>query len=339
MTIVMRRSALSGLNNKRCEHAGLVLDRGFKEDRGTELHNDDKMQLFSDAQDISISEYYKKAYKDWKQTQNANSDNSQIWCGKLINRMYLGMGEASPLEAGISLHHTYGVPFIAGSAIKGVLHHYVHDLYAHDLDLRDDIKNILFGEEAKQDDKQHSGSAGCLIYNDAWWVPEGKALAPEMITVHAEKYYSSKGKKIIHPDFESPNPNPQIAIQGSFLFSIEGEKQWAEYAMRLLQKRLEDMGIGGKTASGYGYFKKEKSNAEKETDDLEKKLEEMLLTVKKEHNIPDHKQALVSKPLAEAWSNIEINDEKNKLLQLLENNWEKFEIFPSKKAQIIYYPE
>lgn len=251
----MRRKALSGLNNKHCEHAGLLLDRGFKKDRGNELHNDDKMQLFSDAQDISISEYYKKAYNNWKQTQIATINNSQIWIGKLINRMYLGMGEASPLEAGITLHHTYGVPFIPGSAIKGVLHHYIDDLNLDlEKDKKNEIKKIIFGEDASTDNKQDSGAAGCLIYNDAWWVPEGKALAPEMITVHAEKYYSNKGKDFIHPDFESPNPNPQIAIQGSFMFSIEGNKQWAEYAMRLLEKALEDMGIGGKTASGYGYF-------------------------------------------------------------------------------------
>lgn len=291
----MRRKALSGLNNKHCEHAGLLLDRGFKEDRGNEHHNDDKMQLFSNAQDISISGFYKNAYDDWKQTQIVNINNSQIWCGKLINRMYLGMGEASPLEAGITLHHTYGVPFIPGSAIKGVLHH-----YAHDIGLNDDIKNLLFGEEAKQDDKQHSGSAGYLIYNDAWWIPEGKALAPEMITVHAEKYYSNKGKDFIHPDFESPNPNPQIAIQGSFMFSIEGDKQWAKYAMRLLQKALEDMGIGGKTASGYGYFEE---NNEQNTN------------IKKQ--VKDYAEIKIKKDADEAYKNLAEHEKQIKELEKL----------------------
>jgi len=256
MTIMMRRRALSSLNNKNCQHAGLLIDRGFKEDRGTEKHNDDKIQLFSNARDISIPETYKQAYEDWKQTQLTNSNNSQYWIGRLLGRMYLGMGEANPLEAGITLHHTYGVPLIPGSAIKGVVSHYVNELEM-DASEKKEIKNTLFGQEADANNRQDSGSAGYVIFNDAWWVPEGKALTPEMVTVHAVEYYKNKGKTNLHPDFESPNPNPQIAIQGSFFFSVEGQAELAEYAMSLLKKALHEKGIGGKTSSGYGYFEED----------------------------------------------------------------------------------
>lgn len=245
--IQMRRQAIPDFDKP--EHAGLLIDHGFKEDRGDKLHNDDKMRLFADAKDIIIPEVYKTAYEQWQKQQIENLENSRIWFGKLINRMFIGMGEANPLEAGITLHHTYGVPFIPGSAIKGVLHH-----YAYEVGLPTDIKNILFGIDAKSDDTNKRGEAGYIIFNDAWWVPKGKALAPETITVHAQKYYGNKGKDFIHPDFESPNPNPQIAIQGSFMFSIEGDESWVEYANKLLESAMKNIGVGGKTASGYGYF-------------------------------------------------------------------------------------
>ena len=262
----MCREALTSLINKDCEHAGLLIDRGFKEDKGNEKRNPDKMQLFADARDIAIPETYQTAFKHWQQTQKQNTEYSQTWIGKLQGRMYLGIGEASPLESGITLHHTYGVPFIPGSAIKGVISHYLDEL---DMDEgeRTQVKSTLFGTEASTGNKQDSGSAGYVIFNDAWWVPEGKALAPEMVTVHAVEYYKNKGKTDLHPDFESPNPNPQISIQGDFFFSIEGAPELAEYAIALLKRAMQEKGIGGKTSSGYGYFYDEEEQLAKAIED------------------------------------------------------------------------
>lgn len=329
----MRRDQLKQLRN--CSHAGLLLDKGFKTwakkaDNNYKQHNEAIQELHKDAAEITFPTLYKNAFKNWQKHQIANTEHSQIWFGKLVNRMYLGMGEASPLEAGITLHHTYGVPYIPGSAIKGVLHH-----YAHDIGLSDEIKAVLFGEEASVVEKQDSGASGYIIFNDAWWVPEGKALAPEMITVHAPKYYSSKGNNAPHPDFESPNPNPQIAIQGGFLFSIEGSPTWAEYAMKLLQQTLHEIGIGGKNASGYGVFEKEKTEEYKLEDQVEEDLNNLLTQVKGDHNIKDDAEAFASKPMAEEWTKVD-GAKKEKLFKLLQEKWKENERSPSKKAQKIY---
>jgi CRISPR-associated protein Cmr6 len=255
--INMRRQQLGNLTD--CNHAGLLLDRGFKiwakdavKQNGqivVEQHNNEAHKLHEKAAKITASSLYQQAYKNWEQIHMAQPDNSKVWIGELPGRMYLGMGEASPLEAGITLHHTYGVPYIPGSAIKGVVSH-----YAHEIGLEENIREILFGKEASRTNKQDSGASGYIIFNDAWWVPKGKALAPEMITVHATKYYANKGNDAPHPDFESPNPNPQIAVQGSFLFSVEGDNNWAEKAIQLLARTMENRGVGAKSASGYGYF-------------------------------------------------------------------------------------
>ncbi len=262
LIINMRRQQLGDLTE--CDHAGLLLDRGFKvwakdpikknETIIVEQHNNEAHKLHENAAQITTTPLYSKAYENWKQLHIANPENSKVWFGELSGRMYLGLGEVSPLEAGITLHHTYGVPYIPGSAIKGVVSH-----YAHEIGLADEIRDILFGKEASSANKQDSGASGYILFNDAWWVPKGKALAPEMITVHATKYYTNKGNNAPHPDFETPNPNPQIAIQGSFLFSVEGERNWAEKAIQLLARTMEKRGVGAKSAAGYGYFNADNS--------------------------------------------------------------------------------
>ncbi len=332
----MRRSQLTEID--KSEHAGLLLDRGFSiwaknpvKENGiitTEQHNNAAHNLHRDSANIEFSELYKKAYDNWKQYHVENGDKSQIWFGELVNRLYLGMGETSPLEAGIILHHTYGVPFIPGSAIKGVLSH-----FANEIGLSDSVKTILFGTEVNANNKQDSGEAGYIIFNDAWWIPEGKALAPEMITVHAQKYYSNKGKNSPHPDFELPNPNPQIAIQGGFMFTVEGGDEWAEYAMKLLQQAMYNRGVGAKGSSGYGYFEEPVNESEKAA---KKWLEETLDKVKKANNISDDKEAYASKPMAEDWSTIKEEELKLGVLNLLQAKWVDNGRNPSKKAQKIY---
>jgi len=259
MTINMRRQALDEQNTNNCNHAGLLLDTSFKEwDEKGEAHSTAVVTHHQKAGKITKKlgkkgSIYQKAYEQWYQLQLNNLQNSQIWFAKLQSRLYLGMGTSSPIESGIMLNHTYGVPYIPGSAIKGILHH-----YAQEIDIDDKIQNLIFGKQASQTDRRDSGSSGYLIFNNAWWIPQEKeALVPEIITVHPKEYYQKKGATKLHPDLESPNPNPQIAIQGSFMFSIEGDKKLSKYALKLLKEVLQNRGIGGKTSSGYGYFKED----------------------------------------------------------------------------------
>jgi CRISPR-associated protein Cmr6 len=70
--------------------------------------------------------------------------------------------------------------------------------------------------------------------------------------VHHPEYYK-EGKQAA-TDFDSPIPAPQIAVQGSFYFVIEGDPAWSKLAKRLLEKGLSERGIGAKRSSGYGFF-------------------------------------------------------------------------------------
>ena len=57
------------------------------------------------------------------------------------------------LETGIRLHHTYGLPIIPGSALKGLASHYCAQVWGHDEEKRSFRRNeeyhkFLFGTDA-----------------------------------------------------------------------------------------------------------------------------------------------------------------------------------------------
>ncbi|MBN1830353.1 MAG: type III-B CRISPR module RAMP protein Cmr6 [Deltaproteobacteria bacterium] len=46
------------------------------------------------------------------------------YSGKTLNQLVTGLGNAAPLEAGLTLHPIYGVPYLKGEGIKGVCRRY-----------------------------------------------------------------------------------------------------------------------------------------------------------------------------------------------------------------------
>ncbi|MBI5445322.1 MAG: hypothetical protein HY900_29435, partial [Deltaproteobacteria bacterium] len=49
-----------------------------------------------------------------------NDDCVAVFEGRVAWRLTVGLGNEHPLENGVTLHRLYGVPFLPGSAIKGV---------------------------------------------------------------------------------------------------------------------------------------------------------------------------------------------------------------------------
>jgi CRISPR-associated protein Cmr6 len=75
----------------------------------------------------------------------------------------------------------------------------------------------------------------------------------QIVTTHHLDYYGSEGATPA-TDFDSPIPNAQIAVQGAFLFVLEGPLAWLELAEKMLIAALDQGGIGAKTRTGYGLF-------------------------------------------------------------------------------------
>jgi CRISPR-associated protein Cmr6 len=170
----------------------------------------------------------------------------------------IGLGNASPIENGLSIHHTYGTPYLPGSALKGLMAR-----AARHYGLDEHQQEILLGTTQK---------AAHLVYWDGWLDPSSRQpFQKDVITVHHPDYYS--GGQRWPTDFDDPNPVGFLSVKPGTKFclalssSSENATDWLYTAAEILRWGLEHLGLGGKTNAGYGYFEvrlppKPKSQAE-----------------------------------------------------------------------------
>ena len=208
-------------------HAGLRMDKFLNIDDPE--WQDVAGQKFDDG-------VYRLAYQRWETFWKTDAPEGRLCVkGRVRGRMAAGLGAKGVLEVGLRLSHSYGVPLIPATAVKGVLRGTLDD---------ESLISFLFGCEEQM---------GFVDFQDAWWVPESKApLAMDVMTVHHPEYYSGKGPP---SDCDSPNPVQFLSVRGSFLFVADApNKVWRDYVEKLLVPTLEKQGIGAKTAAGYGRF-------------------------------------------------------------------------------------
>ncbi|NLZ54807.1 MAG: type III-B CRISPR module RAMP protein Cmr6 [Thermoanaerobacteraceae bacterium] len=175
-------------------------------------------------------------------------------------RMVVGLGGASVYETSMTLHHTYGIPYIPGSFIKGTIRSWIiTNCFAGQESeaLKDKGFELIFGSQSKK---------GKVYFYDAF--PQDKpTLMVDIMTPHYSNYYS-KGKP--PGDYDSPNPIPFITVEKTkfnFLIGIEPKenetidqgyfqgKQVLDVVKTWIKKTLLEHGIGAKTAVGYGIMK------------------------------------------------------------------------------------
>ncbi len=227
-------------------HAGLLLDRGLK---GHDHDHAATAALIARLERCGPPEVYREAYRRWRTLVEASPAAFSCWYGEVAGRLALGLGNESVLEVGLTLHRTYGVPVVPGSAVKGVVRACARERWEVD----EASLEILFGT---------TESAGYLRFHDAWWVPDGAEsfLAREVTCVHHPEYYTTGGTVLDdHPvgmlDLDSPNPVAWVAATGRFLFAVAGPGGRHEWALELLVDALTTSGVGAKTAAGYGLFR------------------------------------------------------------------------------------
>ncbi len=218
-------------------------------------------QVTEAQRDEALATLYRGAYERWKRSLPKPCHASEL---QADGRLIVGLGGESVLETGITLHHTYGVPIIPGSALKGLAAHYCDCVWgAADPEFKKQSGThyrTLFGT---------TEDAGHIVFHDAWITPDSlkeDGLVLDVMTPHHGDYYSGKkrkrpdgGEDIVPPtDFDDPNPVTFLSVTGKFLVAVscdvggdEGEKA-AETAMELLTEALREWGVGGKTSSGYG---------------------------------------------------------------------------------------
>ena len=210
---------------------------------------------------IRVPPVYEAAFQRW---QKALPDTVRLEA-TTRGPLAVGLGNPSPFEVGLTLHHTYGVPYLPGSALKGLA---LRAAWRNGVPA--DVVRAIFGDTT---------SAGFVTFWDGWLVPgQTDLLQLDTVTVHHPKYYSEGGNDDGNDeskwptDFDDPNPVAFLSVRPGLRFELRvgGPPEHAAYAARLLEWGLTHLGLGGKTNAGYGGFavEREKSEAEREAERL-----------------------------------------------------------------------
>lgn len=255
--------------------------------------------LVKEVADIAVPEAYKRFYKRWeKELQDIEAKReAKRFVATAKGRLIVGLGIDSVLETGIALHHTYGVPYLPGSALKGLTASYMQRI-REKLQPKGEQADAAAYEQINQAYKVIFGDtddAGYITFFDALYIPgsgyKGQALYPDIITVHHQQYYQhskdqsrkdqhSKDQHDRQPapaDWDSPIPVPFLSATGSYLVALAApdikdtteREQWIMSTKSLLGAALKSMGIGAKTSSGYGRMKFDEGQEQEPSDEVQ----------------------------------------------------------------------
>lgn len=254
-----RRDRLSSVQHNHSTNAGLWLDKYIKDADGkTKLVEEvagirGPMRAFN-AQPSVPEEIYDLAYRRWEDLmkEEEKAGRAIIGYGEVIGRLAVGRGE-SVLETSVRLHHTYGVPYIPGSALKGTAANFARNhLDKKDWGKETDAYKVVFGEQDE---------AGFVTFHDALLKPcsgrgtRKEALHQDVLTPHHPDYY--QGQDVPPADWDSPDIIPFLSATGTYLIALtapDGCADWLARALAILKLALgtDGIGVGAKTSSGYG---------------------------------------------------------------------------------------
>ncbi len=174
-----------------------------------------------------------------------------------------GLGNEHPIENGFAFLTPYGLPYLAGSGVKGILRRSMQELRGDFKDgFTDPVINALFGPELDPEsgNKPEDAKRGALDFWDVFPSPAGGKLAVEIMTPHFGKYY--QGEEPPH-DSGAPVPVSFLAVpaKSQFDFNVvchtsrlphDLASQWRTLLYRAFQHAFEWVGFGAKTSVGYG---------------------------------------------------------------------------------------
>ncbi len=231
-----------------CENAGLAMERllAYNDGRqGPELVRElaDRSAL---ALDFSAQA---ELFDAWRGRWQAAADamGATTFHATPEWRVIVGIGANKLLEVGIRLQHVYGVPVVPATALKGITR-----LYAERIVEAPPARVVhLFGEA------EIEAQRGDLVFFDA--IPTAPPrLERDLANPLFGAYYG--GRENAPPaDYMTPRPIFFIAVgQGSrYAFAVASLSRDAEAVAEgvgWLQAALQELGVGAKSAAGYGYW-------------------------------------------------------------------------------------
>lgn len=202
-----------------------------------------------------------------------------------------GLGNEHPLENGFAFLNPYGLPYLPGSGVKGVLRQAVRELASGQWDDRRgwseerrytvqieketiqlSMLDVLFGRETGDGETGHV--RGVLSFWDVIPQIKGDSLMVEIMTPHQGHYYQwekdQNGNEIQVPPHDSGSPIPisflTVPPGSGFTFHVvcdlirlnqlapelAQDSHWKTLLTAAFEHAFQWLGFGAKTVVGYG---------------------------------------------------------------------------------------
>lgn len=263
-------------------HAGLWFERFFDryDKRTQEIADGEKLswlQNFNHKEAGNTDALQDAAFRQMDLVKRLNGRH------KFFNTQWhfvTGTGYPHPVENGLLWHPVHGVPYLSGSAVKGLVRAWVEQWAELDETAKPERLFSWFGSEEKGSKKTQTGD---LIFFDALPVKAVKLVA-DIMTPHCGAWYSDGGKiedvarepEKVPADWHDPVPIPFLVVDksSSYLFSIAPRNDEAakrvdmDEVIECLTNALEWLGAGAKTATGYGQMQCDKQMHDEMADKL-----------------------------------------------------------------------
>ena len=211
-----------------------------------------------------------------------------------------GLGIEHPLENGFAFLTPYGLPYLPGSSIKGVLR-----AAARELDIDGAFEDVerswcseeiqrLFGTAATGTADSECSLRGALVFHDVYpLMPRTGNLEWDIMNPHQRDYHSDTSGTAPPHDNAPPTPIHFLTVPAgsSFRFLIEcdrtlltdsdllsvdgdGQPRWQQIVQELLAHAFAWLGFGAKTTVGYGAMARDEATLEAETEERQRQREE-----------------------------------------------------------------
>ncbi|HZW35165.1 MAG TPA: type III-B CRISPR module RAMP protein Cmr6 [Isosphaeraceae bacterium] len=235
----------------QCENLGLLMERylAFGDNRGhLQLLREltDRRALVPDYQ--GQHELIAACDARWQRT--AEELGAITFSARPHWRVIIGKGTNDLLEVGIALHPVFGFPIVPASALKGVSRAYAQWV----LEAPEEELDRLLGKA-----EEHGQLRGDLLFLEG--SPAGPPVVErDVINPAFGAYY--RDAKTPPACYLSPSPIFFLAVgaRSRYRFgvaSLSGNQEAAERGVQWLQGALTELGVGAKSAAGYGYWELE----------------------------------------------------------------------------------
>jgi CRISPR-associated protein Cmr6 len=214
------------------------------------------VKAFADLEKLNKPELLRQA-KRCKQLADGS------WDFTTIDRLAVGLGAEHPTQNGFTFDPVLGVPIIPGSSVRGLVRATGRAAGQHE-----DVERLLGSEP-----EARSPVTGRVAFLDAWPI-HWPTLEVDIVNPHHPNYYVAlqqwrTGKEPWPKPSMVEDPKPAffltVAPDISFRFGVrwrDNDKVLPDDRERLrswLESGLAFLGVGAKTAAGYGRFEPRRS--------------------------------------------------------------------------------